>query len=78
MANRFPRSTFHGVDITSTVPEQWKLKNTIYSVENITKCLSYEDNFFDYIHQRFLILGLTRVEWINVSICSYLYVLPQC
>jgi hypothetical protein len=73
MANAYPKSTFHGVDISDTVPERSKLKNTIYSVGNIVKEPPCEDNFFDYIHQRLLVAGFTRDDWVNVNEQCYLH-----
>ncbi|KAI8882818.1 S-adenosyl-L-methionine-dependent methyltransferase [Backusella circina FSU 941] len=65
MAREYPNSKFYGIDISNVVPDTWKLKNTTFTTGNITKNLHYNDEFFDYIHQRLLLLGLTRKDWKN-------------
>ncbi|KAI9366414.1 S-adenosyl-L-methionine-dependent methyltransferase [Pilaira anomala] len=62
MAKEFPNSKFHGVDISNFFPET-KPDNCEFVIGNLTETLPYEDNTFDYIHQRLLILGLTNGSW---------------
>ncbi|KAL9549034.1 hypothetical protein MBANPS3_005398 [Mucor bainieri] len=63
MAEDFPNSQFHGIDITSTFPHDTKPSNCEFTIANITEKIPYPDNYFDYIHQRLLILGLTNANW---------------
>ncbi|KAL9542290.1 hypothetical protein PS6_009871 [Mucor atramentarius] len=63
MAKDFPNSQFHGIDITSTFPHDAKPSNCEFTVANLTEGIPYPDNYFDYVHQRLLILGLTDANW---------------
>lgn len=67
MGESFPRSTFHGVDASCVFPEDIKPANVEFTICNVAKDIPYEDNFFDYIHQRLLVLGLTDEDWTNVN-----------
>lgn len=66
MAKEFPNSKFHGVDISNFFPET-KPDNCEFVIGNLTETLPYEDNTFDYIHQRLLVFGLTKESWDLVS-----------
>ncbi|KAI9254851.1 S-adenosyl-L-methionine-dependent methyltransferase [Sporodiniella umbellata] len=65
MAKVYPNSTFEGVDISPLFPENIKPQNTSFHLGNIAKRLPFEDNTFDYIHQRLVFIGLTKTEWEN-------------
>lgn len=68
MAKDFPNSQFHGIDITSTFPHDTKPSNCEFTVANLAEGIPYPDNYFDYVHQRLLILGLTNANWDFVSV----------
>ncbi|CAO3598500.1 unnamed protein product [Absidia cylindrospora] len=63
MAEDYPHSQFHGIDITPVFPENIKPANVQFALGNIAERLPYPDNHFDYIHQRLLIFGLTLPQW---------------
>ncbi|KAG2229790.1 S-adenosyl-L-methionine-dependent methyltransferase [Thamnidium elegans] len=63
MAKDFPNSKFHGVDISNFFPDETKPNNCEFIIGNLTETLPFEDNTFDYVHQRLLILGLTNSGW---------------
>lgn len=76
MAEAYPHSKFYGIDASCVFPEDIKPANVEFVIGNIAKELPYEENFFDYIHQRLLILGLTDEDWTSViiSIFSFYWV----
>ncbi|KAI8095759.1 S-adenosyl-L-methionine-dependent methyltransferase [Thamnidium elegans] len=63
MAKDFPNSKFHGVDVSNVFPDETKPDNCEFIIGNLTETLPFEDNTFDYVHQRLLILGLTNSGW---------------
>jgi SAM-dependent methyltransferase len=66
MAETYPRSEFHGIDVSCVFPEAIRPANVQLVVGNIAKSIPYPDNTFDYIHQRLLMAGLTSEDWGNV------------
>lgn len=66
MAQQYPHSTFHGIDIAEQFPNEIKPFNCHFQVANVTEKLPFPDNYFDYIHQRLLVAALTRDGWNNV------------
>ena len=67
IAETYPRSKVYGIDCSDTFPESIKPSNVEFVTGNIAQDLPYEENFFDFIHQRCLILGLTEADWTSVS-----------
>ncbi|RIB08452.1 S-adenosyl-L-methionine-dependent methyltransferase [Gigaspora rosea] len=61
LANDF-RASCYGVDIQPTFPTQ-KPRNAQFHIANILNGLPFDDNFFDYIHVRFMIMFFTQEEW---------------
>ena len=68
MSEKFPNSTFHGVDAYPVFPSEVKPQNCHFQLGNVADRLPYPDNYFDFIHQRLLIFGLTRSDWKNVRL----------
>lgn len=66
LAETFPKTKFHGIDISFVFPDIKKPYNAEFVTGNITKNISYPDNTFDYIHQRLLIAALTSDNWVRV------------
>ncbi|KAG0186549.1 hypothetical protein DFQ28_007635, partial [Apophysomyces sp. BC1034] len=62
MAEMYPRSEFHGIDVSAVYPEDIKPANTHFYMANVIQ-LPFPDNHFDYIHQRTLSFGLTQDDW---------------
>lgn len=71
MGETYPRSKIYGIDASCVFPEKIMPQNVEFIIGNIAKDIPYEDNFFDFIHQRLLVLGLTNDDWTNVIF--YLY-----
>lgn len=63
MAETYPSSKFVGIDTSCVFPENIKPGNVEFVIANLAKPLPFPDNHFDYIHQRFLLLGLTSDDW---------------
>lgn len=68
MAQEFPNSKFHGIDISNIFPNEKKPDNCEFVIANISEKIPYPDNYFDYVHQRLLFLGLTSEMWESVNI----------
>lgn len=66
MANAYPQSTFHGIDISPNFPQSIKPANCNFSVHNITERSEFPDNYFGFIHQRLLVAGLLVDDWEKV------------
>lgn len=66
MAKEFPKSSFHGVDMTAHEFTKEKLPNFEFTVGNLLEGLPFEDNTFDYVYQRLLFLGLNDEGWTKV------------
>ncbi|KAI9313554.1 S-adenosyl-L-methionine-dependent methyltransferase [Dichotomocladium elegans] len=63
MAKRFPNSKFYGTDLSSRFPDQNKPDNTEFRVLNIVDESPFESNYFGYIHQRAVTLGIKIADW---------------
>ncbi|KAJ3119389.1 hypothetical protein HK100_000335 [Physocladia obscura] len=56
-----PLAEYHGVDISKTLVEQVSPDDGMFlKFGNVLETLPYEDNTFDYVHQRLLVLGMPR------------------
>ncbi|KAI9316251.1 S-adenosyl-L-methionine-dependent methyltransferase [Dichotomocladium elegans] len=66
MANVFPCSTFYGIDISSRFPNQIKPGNCEFLLHNIVDDFPFEENYFGFIHQRLVTLGIKQVDWPKV------------
>ncbi|CEJ04495.1 hypothetical protein RMCBS344292_18455 [Rhizopus microsporus] len=65
MGDAYPNSKFIGIDVSALFPENIKPPNVEFITGNIAKNIPFDDNTFDYIHQRLVILGLTEKDWQN-------------
>lgn len=74
MAEAYPNSKFQGIDISRVFPESIKPINVKFVNGNIAQLLPFEDNTFDYIHQRLLVGGLTHTDWEKVSELDFLFI----
>ncbi|KAI9314398.1 S-adenosyl-L-methionine-dependent methyltransferase [Dichotomocladium elegans] len=63
LANSFPNSNFYGTDISPRFPNNIKPKNCTFLVHNVIDEPPFDENFFGYIHQRLLLLGIKAAEW---------------
>ncbi|RUP46418.1 S-adenosyl-L-methionine-dependent methyltransferase, partial [Jimgerdemannia flammicorona] len=63
MANDFPNSHFVGVDVADLFPKDEVKSNCIFVKANTLEGLPFEDDTFDYIFQRFMVLAFTPADW---------------
>ncbi|CAG8567179.1 6044_t:CDS:2 [Acaulospora morrowiae] len=63
MANRYPMTSFTGVDIADAYPHFIKPENTSFKRANITGGLPFADNSFDFVYMRFMMFALVIKEW---------------
>jgi ubiquinone/menaquinone biosynthesis C-methylase UbiE len=64
MAQEFPQAELFGVDLS--LPEEGKTifpANCHFQKANALNGLPFEDNSFDFIHQRLLIFAIPRLRW---------------
>ncbi|KAI8380548.1 S-adenosyl-L-methionine-dependent methyltransferase [Choanephora cucurbitarum] len=61
----YPQSRIYGVDASCVFPENVKPANVEFAIGNIAKHIPHEDCTFDYVHQRLLVVGLTKDDWTN-------------
>ena len=63
MASEFHDPSFIGIDISAVIPQGIKPQNIEFVQGNILDGLPFEDNTFDFIHQRLLIVGIPSDKW---------------
>jgi ubiquinone/menaquinone biosynthesis C-methylase UbiE len=64
MAQEFPLAEFNGIDLTLPVEGAPLFpRNSHFLVGNVLHELPFEDNFFDFVHQRLLIFAIPRLRW---------------
>jgi ubiquinone/menaquinone biosynthesis C-methylase UbiE len=67
MAADYPKSRYVGVDLYPIFPNI-KPHNVNFIQCNLLKGLPFEENTFDFVHIRFLILELSEFDWENFVI----------
>ncbi|KAG0216261.1 hypothetical protein BGX28_004627 [Mortierella sp. GBA30] len=66
MAKEFPNATVYGIDINPELFPSMKQavpSNCLFTQSNLLMRLSFPDQYFDFVYQRFLYLGLTVDDW---------------
>ncbi|RKP27376.1 S-adenosyl-L-methionine-dependent methyltransferase, partial [Syncephalis pseudoplumigaleata] len=63
MASEFPETQCTGIDISNVQPHDIIPKNCQFDLGDVLKGLPYADASFDYIHQRFLEMGVPSDAW---------------
>ena len=66
MAKEFPNATVYGIDINPELfpsAQQPVPSNCLFTQSNLLTRLSFPDQYFDFVFQRFLYLGLTVDDW---------------
>ncbi|KAF9177072.1 hypothetical protein BGZ49_005799 [Haplosporangium sp. Z 27] len=66
MANEFPDANIVGVDMSPVFPSTIIPSNCRFVRQDIIQGLPFPDNYFDFVHQRLLVAGLTPENWVNV------------
>lgn len=67
MAEMYPASTFHGIDLNPVFPRNGQPKNVRFDVAKIGEPLAFPDNTFQLVHQRLVAIGLSAADWDVVS-----------
>ncbi|CAG8654355.1 15914_t:CDS:2 [Dentiscutata erythropus] len=62
----YPLVEVIGLDISSHQPTQIKPKNFEFVKANAQEGLPFDDNTFDYVFQRFLVVGYAKEKWTYV------------
>ncbi|CEI88609.1 hypothetical protein RMCBS344292_02992 [Rhizopus microsporus] len=63
MVQEYPNCTYYGCDIADTRDKSMDVNQYTFSKGNVANKLPYEDNAFDFVHMRFLVLALREDEW---------------
>jgi len=63
MRHNLQSSSFTGIDIAALYPAEIKPRNTEFLNVNIFDGLPFEDNTFDFVHQRFMMFAYTIDNW---------------
>ncbi|CAG8620839.1 612_t:CDS:2, partial [Ambispora leptoticha] len=72
MARQYPRSYFIGVDISPIFPSEGLPVNVNFIECNLLDGLPFEDSYFDFIHQKFLVAAFTQSQWKEKVIPEFL------
>jgi len=62
MGTEYPQSKFVGIDIMPYYPSTIKPKNVTFQGINILEGLPFEDNTFDYVYMRFMMVALSHKD----------------
>lgn len=63
MARAFPEARVYGVDLEWSTPPQKLPPNVSFQQCNVLEGLPYERETFDFVHQRFLAMGVPAAKW---------------
>lgn len=63
MAIEHPNAHVTGIDMADMFPTAIRPENVTFQLCNILDGLPYEDNTFDFVHMRQLIVALRAKEW---------------
>ncbi|KAI9023701.1 hypothetical protein CLU79DRAFT_700797 [Phycomyces nitens] len=63
MAKAYPDSTFIGADIADVFPKDDLPPNVSFSIIDISKPLPFEENSFDLINSRLIIISIQEDRW---------------
>ncbi|KAI8808867.1 S-adenosyl-L-methionine-dependent methyltransferase [Cladochytrium replicatum] len=69
MAHEFPKSKYHGVDVSSYMVEKLSRHphpNIDVTLGDVLDRLPFEDDMFDYIHQSSMLLAIPQSKWPGV------------
>ncbi|KAG9301185.1 hypothetical protein G9A89_012568 [Geosiphon pyriformis] len=68
MAKLYPHVKFFGIDMSPIFPRERLPENVQFLECNILDGLPFEDDIFDFVHQRLLSAAFTQNQWENVVI----------
>ncbi|PHZ09360.1 S-adenosyl-L-methionine-dependent methyltransferase [Rhizopus microsporus ATCC 52813] len=59
----YPNCTYYGCDLVDVTDKETMPKQFVFTIGNVVEGLPYEDNTFDFVHMRLLVLSLREEEW---------------
>ncbi|KAI8597778.1 S-adenosyl-L-methionine-dependent methyltransferase [Dissophora ornata] len=63
MSTEHTETNFTGIDISAVWPTEIRPRNCRFQVVNAVQGLPFEDNTFDFVYQRFMVLAYTARDW---------------
>ncbi|KAG0029348.1 hypothetical protein BGZ82_007990 [Podila clonocystis] len=63
MSTEHTETNFTGIDISAVWPTEIRPRNCRFQVVNAIEGLPFEDNTFDFVYQRFMIMGYPAKSW---------------
>ncbi|KAF9579980.1 hypothetical protein BGW38_003544 [Lunasporangiospora selenospora] len=63
MATEHTETNFTGIDISAVWPTEIRPRNCRFHVVNAAQGLPFEDNTFDFVYQRFMIMSYQAKDW---------------
>ncbi|KAF9361336.1 hypothetical protein BGX26_004194 [Mortierella sp. AD094] len=63
MSTEHTETNFTGIDISAVWPTEIRPRNCRFQVVNAIQGLPFEDNTFDFVYQRFMILAYPAKDW---------------
>ncbi|KAG0198286.1 hypothetical protein BGX28_008264 [Mortierella sp. GBA30] len=63
MSTEYTETNFTGIDISAVWPTEIRPRNCRFQVVNVVQGLPFEDDTFDFVYQRFLIMGYQANDW---------------
>ncbi|CAG8584388.1 7416_t:CDS:2 [Ambispora leptoticha] len=63
MAQQYPNSKFVGIDISPIQPTEGLPPNVKFVQYNVLDILPYEDSSFDLVHEKFMTVAFTEIQW---------------
>lgn len=63
MSTEHTETNFTGIDISAVWPTEIRPRNCRFQVVDATQGLPFEDNTFDFVYQRFMIMGYPAASW---------------
>lgn len=64
MARLYPNSEFVGIDMADVFVTEDKPENVTFKIMNAGTGLEFEDESFDFVFQRFLVMGFSTNQYI--------------
>ncbi|KAF9274011.1 hypothetical protein BGZ68_001004 [Mortierella alpina] len=63
MSTEHTETNFTGIDISAVWPTEIRPRNCRFQVVDATQGLPFEDDTFDFVYQRFMIMGYLAKDW---------------
>lgn len=64
MARMYPNSQFIGIDMADVFVTEDKPPNVTFMIMNAGTGLEFEDEYFDFVFQRFLVMGFSKEQYL--------------